>query len=229
MQQINTDGGVVGDLLHCLSQPLTTLHCALENSLAQEVGDSSEQIQLALSQTDRIIEGVRLLREYLTPEPENPASAGSCIEPVFDEVLSLYSPLAEVRGVRLLAIGHTHAVARVRPARLQRSLLYLVETLLESAQKGDAVVVVLEDRASHSILSAHIVSMGPTNPRLPKHGTPRNTLRQARLAIAQRVFESCGAALEFHSEEKPGFTIKTRPGPALPPKQSSPRRGACLG
>ena len=47
---------VLQDLLHVLSQPLTTLHCALEHSLAADAAAQTDVVALALEQTDRVIE-----------------------------------------------------------------------------------------------------------------------------------------------------------------------------
>ena len=59
---------VLRDLLHSVCQPLTTLHCALESSLSPEQSGHVADVALALEQTDRVIETVRLMREYLEVE-----------------------------------------------------------------------------------------------------------------------------------------------------------------
>ena len=59
--------GMLQDLLHVLSQPLTTLHCALEHSLGAD-DPAQGDVALALEQTDRVIDAVRLMREYLEAE-----------------------------------------------------------------------------------------------------------------------------------------------------------------
>ena len=50
------------DLLHFVSQPLTTLHGALESSLAQDQMKCAVDVLVALEQTDRVIEALRLMR-----------------------------------------------------------------------------------------------------------------------------------------------------------------------
>ncbi len=64
---------VLGELLHSLSQPLTSLQCSLELSLHLPLGLSIEElaeqrrevVAAALQQTEKVIALVRLLREYL--------------------------------------------------------------------------------------------------------------------------------------------------------------------
>jgi hypothetical protein len=57
---------VLRGLLHDASQPLTSLHCALEISVLQ--GESSENILLALEQTKKLADGIRRMQEYLAAE-----------------------------------------------------------------------------------------------------------------------------------------------------------------
>ena len=59
---------VLSALLHLMSQPLTTLHCALEVSAGRQEAAWTKhivqsEVDLALEQTDRVIEDVRLMRE----------------------------------------------------------------------------------------------------------------------------------------------------------------------
>ncbi len=63
---------VLGELLHSLSQPLTTLRCSLELSLdhATEVVAEEQQasVSAALQQTEKVIGMIQLMREYLDAE-----------------------------------------------------------------------------------------------------------------------------------------------------------------
>jgi hypothetical protein len=64
---------VLGELLHSLSQPLTTLHCALELSINPVAGQQQKAVSAALEQVDRAIHVVELMRECLEAEPAAPA------------------------------------------------------------------------------------------------------------------------------------------------------------
>jgi hypothetical protein len=68
---------VLRSLLHLVSQPLTTLHCALESSLGQDGKSQLHDIAVALEETDRVIEAVRLMREYLDADEKRPLAAPS--------------------------------------------------------------------------------------------------------------------------------------------------------
>lgn len=200
--------GVLQDLLHVLSQPLTTLHCALEHSLAADEAEQMDDVALALEQTDRVIEAVRLMREYLEAEDgcflAEPFPLGLAIENVLEKL----SVLAEARGVSLFACGASRAAIPVKDAWVQRALLYLFVLLLESAPAGRAIVVVLEDGSTQSVISGHSLPAKASSDCLQTSVPPSNALQQVRIAIAQRVLASSGASVELYSDRKPGFAIR---------------------
>ena len=67
---------VLGELLHSLSQPLTSLRCSLELSLQLPLDRSIEEVteqqqasvSAALQQTENVIGMIQLMREYLDAE-----------------------------------------------------------------------------------------------------------------------------------------------------------------
>lgn len=68
----------MGELLHSLSQPLTSLRCALELSMMEEP-DSRPGFAAALQQTDAVIEIVARIRAYVEAhsEPESSSALSS--------------------------------------------------------------------------------------------------------------------------------------------------------
>jgi hypothetical protein len=196
------------DLLHVLSQPLTTLHCALEHSLEADEAAQANDVALALEQTDRVIEAVRLMREYLEAEEGSflaePFPLGLAVENVLEQL----SVLAEARGVLLFACGASKAAIPVKGVWVQRVLLYLFVLLVESAPSGRAIVVVLEDGSTHSVISGHSLPAKASSNGAQPGGLRANTLQQVKIAIAQRVLASSGGSVEFHSDETPGFAIR---------------------
>jgi hypothetical protein len=63
---------VLGELLHSLSQPLTSLHCALELSIDPVAEQQRKAVSAACEQVDRAIHVVELMRECLEAEPAAP-------------------------------------------------------------------------------------------------------------------------------------------------------------
>jgi hypothetical protein len=203
--------GLMHDLLHLLSQPLTTVHCALELSLTEDEAQRGEEVAVALEQTDRVIEAVRLMREYLESEEGRfvgePYPLGLAIE----NALEQSSVLAEARGLGLFACGASTAAIPVLSIWLQRALFYLIELVIESELPGRMVAVTLEDGGSQSFISGHGL---PTRRLLDDVSKPlkftreADTLRRVKLEIARHVLQSSGATLEFYSGSKPGFIVR---------------------
>ena len=200
------------DLLHLLSQPLTTVHCALELSLIERDAQRAEDVTVALEQTDRVIEAVRLMREYLEAEEGcflgPPFPLGLAIE----NALEQSSVLAEARGLRLFACGTSTAAIPVGSIWLQRALFYLIALLVESEPAGKAIVIAVEDGPSQSLVSGHSLptssSPGPASDWPSKFSRETQTLRQAKVEIAHRVFESSGGSLEFDFGQRGGFIVR---------------------
>ncbi|MGB9195500.1 MAG: hypothetical protein WCB53_01095 [Terriglobales bacterium] len=205
--------GLMQDLLHLVSQPLTTLHCALELSLTQDESErGTEEVALALEQTERVIEAVRLMRVYLESEEGCFVAAPFPLGLAVENVLEQISVPAEARGLSLFAFGTSTVAIPVRSAWLQRALFYLIGSLMENCPPRDALAILLEDGASHSVVSGHILPIDSTV-ESPASWAPRRTpemevLRQVKIEIARRVLSSSGASLEFSREGKAGFMIR---------------------
>ena len=80
---------VLGELLHSLSQPLTSLRCSLELSLdfprelpiEEAVEQQHESVAVALQQIEKVIGMIQLMREYLDAEQPGPQARPSRMEP----------------------------------------------------------------------------------------------------------------------------------------------------
>ena len=59
---------VLGELLHSISQPLTTLRCSLELSIDEIAQPQQKSVCVALQQTEKVIAMIQLMREYLDAE-----------------------------------------------------------------------------------------------------------------------------------------------------------------
>jgi hypothetical protein len=201
------DRGVLQDLLHVLSQPLTTLHCALEHSLEADEAQANDVV-LALEQTERVIEAVRLMRQYLEAEEGNFLAELFPLGLATENVLEQLSMLAEARGLQLFAFGTSKATIPVKDAWVQRALLYLFVMLLESVPAGRAIVVLLEDRSEQCVISGHSLPAKATGDGALPYTLQPNTFQQVKIAIARRVLASSGGSVEFYCDGKPGFTIR---------------------
>ncbi|HUB01171.1 MAG TPA: hypothetical protein VL983_00745 [Terriglobales bacterium] len=161
---------------------------------------------MALEETDRVIQAVRLMREYLEAEERSCAEAVA-VGPAIGSVLELLSGVAEAHGVKLFTMGASNARIPMSNMKLQRMLFYLIESLIESVERYRAITVVLEDCRSQSFLSAYCLPIYAA-PERPMVGSAPNAFRRARIAIAQRALECSGAVVCSQWGGKAGFTIR---------------------
>lgn len=207
---------MLGRLLHSLSQPLTALHCSLELS-ADQGPEPSAVVSAALEQTDRVIEIIRLMREYLDSEQQRAVSHFFPVAAAMQEVLEQVSAVAGAREIMLLASLRSNVAIAVSEFWLHRALHYLIASLVEVAPHQGAIIVLLEERSPRCLLSAHILPGAASENRIPTLSANNETLQQARLAIARRVMESGGATLQSYVGENSGFLVSI---PHLVPQSS---------
>ena len=206
---------MLGELLHSLSQPLTSLRCSLELSLElspEEVAEQQqESVAVALQQTERVIGMIQLMREYLDAEQPGPEACSTALAPALRSVIEELSSIAAVRGIQLRLVGTCMAAMPVPEPRLRLALQYLIATMVEAQPAGSKVTLLLGEGPADVVLrvegergfhepnvremeqsatspSAKLDPVGATSASL-------STLRRVRLAIARRVLEITGASL----------------------------------
>lgn len=204
---------VLGELLHSLSQPLTSLRCSLELSLDEVAEQQQESVSVALQQTEKVIGMIQLMREYLDAEQPGAESHPAALAPAMRSVIEELTSIAAVRGVRLRLVGTCTATVPVPESRLRLALQYLIATMIEAQPAGGKVMLLLGEGAAGAVLRAEGErSCREPNPGEEEHNATRpstksdpagatsasvSTLRRVRLAIASRVLETAGASLVF--------------------------------
>jgi hypothetical protein len=215
---------VLGELLHSLCQPLTSLRCSLELSIEEVAEQQQESVAVALQQTERVIGMIQLMREYLDAEQPGPEAFSSALAPVMRSVIEDLSSIAAVRGVRLRLVGTCTATVPVPESRLRLALQYLIASMIEAQAVGGKVTLLLGEGPAGAVLrvegergfrevdfqNQEPSAMSPRTKRDPEGATSASgsTLRRVRLAIASRVLETAGASLVF------GDVSRTRVDPA---------------
>jgi len=130
--KLRQDPDVLGELLHSLSQPLTSLRCSLELSIEEVAGQQQESVSVALQQTEKVIGMIQLMREYLDADQSGPVGCPVALAPARRSVIEELSSIAAVRGVRLRLAGTCTAAVRVPESRLRLALQYLITTTIEA-------------------------------------------------------------------------------------------------
>jgi signal transduction histidine kinase len=209
------DQAVLGELLHSLSQPLTTLRCSLELSVENVPGHKQDSVSVALEQAERVIGMVKLMREYLDAEFGTPPPHPVALAPALSAVVEQLSSLAASRQIRLQLTATAAVSISVAEPQLQMALQYLINALIELQPANREIVLRLEENPWESLLRGQVVCSIWTAVR-PRHDPIGITLRRVKLAIATRVLESGGASLVFDDGDQSAFVLRIpKPPPAL--------------
>jgi len=217
---------VLGELLHSLSQPLTSLRCSLELSLDDVREQQQGSVSVALQQTEKVIGMIQLMREYLDADQSGPEGTPVALASALRSVVDELSSIAAVRGVRLCLVGTCTTKMPVPELRLRLALQYLITAMIEEQPAGGRVMLLLGEGPAGAVLRCegefggremHFSDMERSEPR---PATTRDaaratsaagiTLRKVRLAIAGRVLEGAGASLVFSNGEvgPTGFVLR---------------------
>ena len=203
---------VLGELLHSLSQPLTSLRCSLELSIGEVAEQQQEGVAIALQQTEKVIGMIQLMREYLDAEQPVPEAFSSALAPVTRRVIEELSSIAVVRGVELRLVGTCSATMPVPESRLQLALQYLIATVIEAQPVGGKVMLLLGEGPAGAVLRGEgepgFRDPSFRGPSFLDPSGPTTTLRRVKLAIASRVFENAGASLVFGNVGLAGFVLR---------------------
>jgi len=200
------DQAVLGELLHSLSQPLTTLRCSLEVSVEEIAGHKRDAVSIALEQAERVIGMVKLMREYLDAELGTPPPHPVALAPALCAVVEQLSSVAAARQIRVQLTGTSAASVSVAEPQLQMALRYLINALIEMQPANRKIVLRLEENPSESLLHGQVMRSTWTALQ-PRHDPVGVTLRRVKLAIAGRVLESGGASLVFEDGEQSAFIL----------------------
>jgi hypothetical protein len=204
---------VLGELLHSLSQPLTSLRCSLELSMDEAAEQQQATVTVALQQTEKVIGLIQLMRDYLDAEQPGSEASVVALTPVVRSVVEDLSSIAALRGIKLLLAGSCTAGVPVPEPRLRLALQYLLSSVIQVAQADSEIRLVLDEGSSASILrvecenGARPRDEGARSPH-SKRDSVSGTLGKVRLAIACRVLETAGALLAMESDDRPGFVLR---------------------
>jgi len=207
------DQEVLGELLHSLSQPLTSLRCSLELSIDEVAERQQAAVSLALQQTEKVIGMIQLMREYLDAEQPGSEAHPVALAPAVRTVAEELSSIATLRRIKIGVAGTCTASVPVPEPRLRLALQYLLSALIQAARANSEIRVWLEEGSSESVLrvecerGARFRDDGARGSRSQRDSVS-GTLGKVRLAIASRVLETAGAFLAMEDGDRPGFVLR---------------------
>jgi signal transduction histidine kinase len=189
---------VLGELLHSLSQPLTTLQCSLELSIEQVAEQQQHSVASALQQTEKVIGMIQLMREYLDAEQPRRGTESVALEPALRGTVEELASVAAVRDIQLRLAGKCAATLLLPETRLRLALQYLIAALIEAQAVGGRVTLLLGEGPAGTVLraegSCRLRSAGGRAAD-PGQEASASALRRVRRQIAVRVLEGAGASL----------------------------------
>ncbi|HEX9110885.1 MAG TPA: hypothetical protein VF845_05365 [Terriglobales bacterium] len=207
------DQEVLGELLHSLSQPLTSLRCSLELSFDEVAEQQQATVSAALQQTEKVIGMIQLMREYLDAEEPGSEAHPVALAPAVRAVVEELSSIGAVRGIRLPLAGTCTASVPVPEPRLRLALQYLLAALIQAAPANSEITLRLEEGSSESVLRVECekgtrLRDGGARAAHSKRDSVSGTLGKVRIAIASRVLEAAGVFLTFEGGDRSGFVLR---------------------
>ena len=206
---LEPDPVLLDDLLHSLSQPLTSLRCSLELSVDEDAQQQQQSISAALQQTETVIAMISLMREYLDAD-SSPANYVTELAPALRSVAADLSSIAAARDVQLRVEGVTDARICVAKPQLRRALQYLILAILARAPAHSRIELLLDQPATGTLLRVRANlrhCRANLENRSPKLDHVQETIRRVRVAIAFRILQTAGATLVF-DYDAPEFVLQ---------------------
>jgi signal transduction histidine kinase len=221
----------VADASHQLRTPLTALRLRLEN-LAQ-AGDrrSSEEVEQALEELERLSALVDGLLTLARADRAASAPVDLDVAAAIDERVEAWSALASEQDVRLHAQVDGQPFARVSAGRIEQVLDNLLANALEVAPAGSAIELTAEH--SDSWVEIRVQDRGPGMSREEIARAFDRFWRAGRaedgfglgLAIVQRLVRADGGEIELQPRAEGGLEAIVR----IPAGNEPPRRAASSG
>ena len=196
---------VLRNLIHELSQPLTSLQGSLELALLGEVKECGcrKVLQQSFEEAHRLARGLATLREVL--EAEDPGEDFQRVnwKRLVRKALKDVAPAARGKGLRLVLEPLADAFVKVNPPRVEAALRELFRQLIRSGPKRRAIRIglsVQEGVASLLVCDEGLVSKAAASAvATPPASNSAEDLRRAELAwwILRRSIEVQGGRLEI--------------------------------
>jgi K+-sensing histidine kinase KdpD len=208
------DQQLMSDLLHDLSQPLSTLTCLLEVNLllSRPLKQVRHDLKIALQQVHWIVRLFRGLRELAEAANSHQDRERVALTACLREVVADRRPNAGPGGVEISVSSNSDCVVNFEASRLRQALVHLLEFAVGSAAAGAevAIAVVEDDEAARLTIAVSPTAILSAEPASEDRvaGSAESQERRQRewnrrlgLAIARRIFEVAGGSLRSVNHE----------------------------
>jgi signal transduction histidine kinase len=197
---------LMSDLLHDLSQPLSTLTCLLEVNLllSRPLKQVRHDLKIALQQVHGIVRLFRGLRELVDAgalqQDQERVSLTACLTGIIADL----SPLAGAARVKHSASSNSDCVVNFQASRLRQALTHLFEFALSSPAGAKITITTATGRLMIAVLATAPRSVESARENRADGSaaeSQREWNRSRGLAVARRIFETGGASFDARDDE----------------------------
>jgi C4-dicarboxylate-specific signal transduction histidine kinase len=191
---------LLSDLFHQLSQPLTTLCCALElASLQTRTAEQYSQVVIrALAQAEKVSWLATAIRELFDAgnPGENPEAVA--LSRAVEQTVADLLPVAESAGIQIRYQPAPEYWVCFDPLRLRQGLFHLLGSLVGCSQPGSIMKIELSQGRDEVELKLCLsgYGFGETSDLLKPdtEHPPEKLIRRLGMGIARAVFEAGGGS-----------------------------------
>jgi signal transduction histidine kinase len=197
---------LMSDMLHDLSQPLSTITCLLEVNLllSHSAKQSRHNGQIALQQVRSVVWLFRALRELWEAGNADQDRQVVPLVVCLREVVADLLPVAESAKVKLSLTSNSDCRVNFQASRLRQALFHLLEFALGSSTPGAEVKITARE-ADEARVTVAISAVEVSGSEAKAGGSAaestewkqRDLKRRLGLAVAWRIFESAGGNLRI--------------------------------
>lgn len=196
---------LMADLLHDLSQPLSTLTCLLEVNLLspRPAKQSRHDLEVALRQVRCIVSLVRCVRALVEADNSEGGAEIVSLPECLSAVVAELRPLAESAQVGLSLVSTAACQVRFHGKRLRQAFFHLINFAIESSAPNEKVTVTATEKneeARVTVAASELrfaeMDAAPGRSAAAAERRQRDLKRRLKLAMAEMIFERAGGSLQ---------------------------------
>lgn len=184
------------ELLHALSQPLTSLRCSLEVTLLQP-RDSEEyrrRLRESLKLTEDITVLARGIRELIDVEQPVAVPQDVALDKLLCSAVREVLPLADAEGIGLSLFCAPSLITSGDAQQLFTAVLHFLTFLMNLTRRGEEISVQANTDAGQIVLTLATARRGPNDEsdQLLFKEPADTATAYLKLLVARRIFEVAG-------------------------------------
>lgn len=212
-QLVDAQVQFVADASHQLRSPLTALRLRIENLQYAGAGDDAEAAIAEVDRLNHLVNGLLALTRADRTSPERRTRA---LSPIIRERVDAWAPVAEDKGVAVIATGDDHARAHVADGAVEQILDNVISNAVEACPPGGHIAVSAVHDSQGACL--RVDDDGPgMRPEARRHAFDRFWRAGDAyegsglgLAIVQRLVQADGGEVSVDEAPSGGLRVEVR-------------------